>query len=193
VANVANAQLQEASLNNQNAAVQAQAQVQEDTAALATQASNNQQEAALAATVAQSNAAVQTASLAANVQNTQTAAAENVANTQVNAALTAQQTQTAAEESSLQNEFSYLTQANTNTTAEVNQLIPQLGTHTGNYSQTLASLISSLEGQTTSSVAQSNLALGQQTSQNNATASEVNTGVTAGTGAINNLLNTLFG
>jgi primosomal protein N' len=173
VAAVANSQLQQASLANQNAAVQASAQVQETQAELAAQASNNQQEAALAATVAQSQAAVQAEQIAANVSNTQTNAAESLGTTQVNAELAAQENQTNAESSALGTEFQYLTQANTNTTAEVNQLLPQLGTHTGDYSQTIGSIIEGLEGQTSSSIGLSQLAEGQTISNNSTQASEV--------------------
>ena len=117
VSAVANSQLQQAQLANQNAAVQAQATVQQNTAAYAAQVANNQTDAALAATIAQYQANTATATLAAGVQNNQTAAAENVANTKVNAQLAAYQTQTASESDMLKNEFAYLTQANNNQTS----------------------------------------------------------------------------
>jgi hypothetical protein len=188
VSAVANSQLQQASLANQNAAVQAQAQVQETQSELAAQASNNQQAAALAATVAQANAAVATEQIAGQVSENQTNQAAALGTTQINAELSATNTQTAAESSALGTEFSYLTQANTNTTAEVNQLIPELGTGTGNYSQTLGSIITGLEGQTGSSIAEAQLAEGQQISQNNTQASEVNSLSTAA----QNLLSAAF-
>jgi hypothetical protein len=114
---VANSQLQQASLANQNAAVQAQAQTQQNEAALAAQVANNQSESQLAAIVAQTGATEKTAELAANVQNTTTAAQESVATSTINAELAAQQTQVAAESQGLKTEFDYLTQANANQTA----------------------------------------------------------------------------
>ncbi len=130
VAAVANSQTQQATLANQNAAVQAQAQVQETQSELAAQASNNQTAAQLAAIVEQTQASENTANQAATVANTQTAAQENVADTTINAELAAQQSQVTAEENGLTTEFSYLTQANNNQTAlampVVNAIAPNL-------------------------------------------------------------------
>lgn len=117
VSSVANAQLQEQTLANQNAATQAAAQATENQTALAAQVSNNQTEAALAATALQTQAGTQTAQLAAQVQEGQTSAQENVADTTVNAELEAQQSQVAAESAGLSTEFAYLTQTNNNATA----------------------------------------------------------------------------
>lgn len=116
VSAVANAQLQQESLANQDAATQAAAQATENQTALAAQVQNNQTEAALASTALQTQANEQTATLAAGVQNNQTNAQENVADTTVNAELTAQQSQVAAESAGLNTEFAYLTAANNNAT-----------------------------------------------------------------------------
>ena len=116
VATIENAQLQAASLANQNAQVEAQANAQQNTAALSAQVQNNQVEAELAASALNTQAGVQTAQLAANVQENQTNQAAGVANNTVNAELAAQQSQVAAESQGLNTEFAYLTQANNNTT-----------------------------------------------------------------------------
>ena len=117
VAAVANSQLQQASLANQNAATQAAATVQENNSALAAQVQNNTVAAQLAATVEQTQAAEQTAQLAAGVQNNTTNAQAGVANNTINAELTAQQSQVAAESAGLETEFSYLEEANNNQTS----------------------------------------------------------------------------
>jgi len=117
VAAVANAQLQQASLANQNAATQAAAQASENQTALAAQVQNNQNDAALAAIVEQTQAGVQTAQLAAQVQENTTNVQGSVANNTINAELAAQQGQVAAESAGLNTEFAYLTQVNNNSTA----------------------------------------------------------------------------
>ena len=117
VSAVENAQLQQATLANQNAQTQAAAQATENQDALAAQVQNNTVAAELASTVSNNQAGVQTAELAANVQNTTTGAQENVANNTINAELAAQQSQVAAESQGLTTEFNYLTQANNNATA----------------------------------------------------------------------------
>ena len=123
VAAVANAQLQQASLANQNAATQAAAQATENQTALAAQVQNNQNDAALAAVVEQTQAGVQTAQIAAQVQENQTNVQGSVANNTINAELEAQQGQVAAESAGLNTEFAYLTQANNNsTTVSQNEL-----------------------------------------------------------------------
>jgi len=116
VSTLANSQLQQASLANQNAATQAAAQATENQTALAAQVQNNQTDAQLAAVVEQTQANEQTAQLAANVQNTTTGAQESVANNTINAELAAQQGQVAAESAGLNTEFAYLTQVNNNAT-----------------------------------------------------------------------------
>lgn len=87
------AQLQMAQINAQNAAQQAQIQGQQNVAAYAAQVQNNQTAAALAATAEQYKAGIQTAQIAADVQNQQTQAGESVANTQTNAELAALESQ----------------------------------------------------------------------------------------------------
>ena len=170
VATVANSQLQQSQLANQNAATQAAAQVQENTAALATQASNNQTEAALAATVAQYKAQTDVATLAAGVQNTTTGAQENVAITTINAELAAQQSQVAAESK-------YLTEQNDLTSQTLAAALP--GTtyqinKGNNASQSSAySFLEALLNKTNASVATANGATTQQVSSNAANASIV--------------------
>lgn len=93
-----NAQLQMANLNNQNAAVQAQYQAQSNAAALQAQQQNNALAAQLALTAQQNQVGIQTAQLAANVQNNQTAAQESVYNNTINAQVAAQQNQLAFEQ-----------------------------------------------------------------------------------------------
>lgn len=185
VSAVANAQTQQATLANQNAATQAAAQVQENTAALSAQVQNNATEAALAQTVSNNNASVATATLAAGVQNTTTAAQENVANNTINAELTAQQTQVAAESKGLDTEFAYLTQANQNqtalSTAELNAVTAggkQGGIFYGQSATTNEALLSALSlvqpgGTSTVSSAESAL-YGTSVSNNASQASIVN-------------------
>ena len=126
VSTLANSQLQQASLANQNAATQAAAQATENQDALAAQVTNNQTEAALAAVVSNNQVSTTTAQLAAQVQNTTTGAQESVANNTINAELTAQQGQVAAESAGVTTEFNYLTQVNNNattlSTAELNDI-----------------------------------------------------------------------
>jgi hypothetical protein len=117
VASVANAQLQQASLANQNAATQAAAQASENQDALAAQVQNNTVAAELAQTVSNNETGVQTATLAAQVQTNQTEAQESVANNTISAELAAQQSQVAAESAGLSTEFDYLTEVNKNQTA----------------------------------------------------------------------------
>lgn len=185
---VAQAQTANAALATQNAQTQAAAQVQEQTAAYAAQVQNNQNEAALAAVIAQQNATQNTAQIAANVAINQTNQQAAVATAQVNAQSAATEAQINAESQLVQTEFGYYTQANEAANAEIEQLMPQLGTHTGNYSQTIGAIIAALANQPGPSESLSNLALGQQVSQNNTTASNV-ANVTKG---VSSVLTSLF-
>jgi hypothetical protein len=180
---VANSQLQQASLANQNAATQAAAQATENQDALAAQVQNNTLAAELAATVSNNNVSSQTAQLAAQVQENTTNQQADVANNTVNAELTAQQTQVAAESQGLTTEFNYLTQVNQNQTALSTSVLntvssggKQGGIFYGQSATTDEALLSALSlaqgGSSTVSSAESAL-MGGQVSSNYSNASIV--------------------
>ena len=166
VSAVANSQLQQASLANQNAATQAAAQVQENEAALSAQASNNQVAAELAAQVSNNNSNVTTEQIAANVQNTTTGAQENVANNTINAELTAQQSQVAAESAGLTSELGYLTNVNNNQTSLVQSTLSKLklGGSTLDYNTELNDTLALATGQGSATGTLGNTAIGVQNS-----------------------------
>lgn len=187
VASVANAQVQQASLANQNAATQAAAQVQEQEYAYAAQASNNQNEAALASTVAQYNAQTNVAGLAAQVQENQTGAQESVSNNLINAELTAQQSQVAAESKGLSTEFAYLTSVNQNQTNLENTVAGDVTEFNG--SQNRLALLQSVLGQPGAAAATEGSYQGVTQSQSAENAQIVNS-ITNG---LSNVFTGLFG
>lgn len=148
---VANAQLQMANLNAQNAAQQAQLQAQENTAAYAAQTQNNQTAAELAAVVARYQAGIQTAQIAADVQNNQTNAAQSIASQQIDAQAEAYKTQINAETNALGYEYNYLTQAQQNQSDMVKELAPYVTSFNG--SQNRLAYLQSLLNQPNAAIA----------------------------------------
>lgn len=184
VATVANSQLQQASLANQNAATQAAAQAQENQDALAAQVQNNTVAAELAQTVSNNNAATATAQLEAQVSENTTNQQANVANNTINAELTAQQSQVAAESAGLTTEFNYLTAVNNNNTSLAQTTLSKikLGGSTLDYNTELNDALALATGQGSATGSLGNTAVGVQNSYGAGTASIVNS-ITSGIAA----------
>jgi hypothetical protein len=184
LATVANAQLQQASLNTQNEAVQAQAQVAENQAALQTQATNNQAAAALAATVAQYNAQNTEAQTEANAVNLQTTTTGQVQDTLINAELAAQQSQVNAETNLVNKNYAYQTSVATSVlpSATADLLTPS------NISANATNIIDTILGSPTAATAASASNVGYNAASQAGTASIVNSVA----GGLSNIFSGLF-
>lgn len=164
----------EAASGVQNAQTAAQQQatdlaatVQNNQTVAAASAQNEQTDAALVAALAQNQTQAQQYQLSAEVTDNTNSLEAQVTNNQTNAQLDALENNNSSDLTGLQDELSNqlsTAQLQTNLTSqgltesynlaqgaaedtseEVDTLLPQLGTHTGDYSQTIASLIEGLE------------------------------------------------